>query len=86
MLTNYIQLVVVTRVVLLMWPLLKSQKAKPLLEIELLIENLRYVCQLFAITSMHQLLVLRLAYDTEPTAGMTEGAGVGNETNCLHFL
>lgn len=20
------------------------------------------------------------------TAGMTEGAGVGNETNCLHFL
>lgn len=35
---------------------------------------------------MHQLLVLRVACDTVQTAGMTEGAKLGKETNCLHFL
>lgn len=35
---------------------------------------------------MHQFLVLRVACDTAQTAGMTEGAELGNETNCLHFL
>lgn len=34
----------------------------------------------------HQFLMLCVACDTVPTAGMTEGAELGNETNCLHFL
>lgn len=35
---------------------------------------------------MHRFPVLSVACDTAQTAGMTEGAEVGNETNCLHFL
>ncbi len=42
--------------------------------------------KLFAAIYMHRLPVLCVACDTVQTAGMTEGAEVGNETNCLHFL
>lgn len=42
-----------------------------------------FVC---AVIYVHQFPVHRVACDTVPTAGMTEGAELGNETNCLHFL
>lgn len=42
--------------------------------------------KLFAVIYMHQFLVLCVACDTVQTAGMTEGAELGNKTNCLHFL
>lgn len=42
-----------------------------------------FVC---AVLYMHQFPVLCVACDTVPTAGMTEGAELGTETNCLHFL
>lgn len=63
-----------------------SGTQQALLEDCLLLENLRYVCELFAVIYMHHFLVLCVACDTVQTAGMTEGAEVGNETNCLHFL
>lgn len=69
-----------------MQPLLGNQQGKVLLDNWLLFENLRYVCELFAAIYMHRFLVLCVACDTVQTAGMTEGAEVGNETNCLHFL
>lgn len=69
-----------------MQPVLGTQQAKALFEDWLLFENLLYVCKLFAAIYMHRFLVLCVACDTAQTAGMTEGAEVGNETNCLHFL
>lgn len=71
-----------------MWPLLGTQRAKASLEDWLLFESLRHVCvcKLFAVVYMHHFLPLCVACDTAQTAGMTEGAEVGNETNCLHFL
>lgn len=45
----------------------------------------KMVCALVVIY-MHHFPLLCVACDTVPTAGLTEGAELGNETNCLHFL
>ena len=64
-----------------------------LLEDWLLFESLRRVCVrvCVCVSSLQSFTCITSCRSAWPvtqaqTAGMTEGAEVGNETNCLHFL